>query len=43
MRRNGAGKKLIYVDLDSRLLTWYRQKRTAPGSTTTPITDIRKE
>ncbi|CAF1588633.1 unnamed protein product, partial [Adineta steineri] len=37
MRRNGAGKRLTYVDRDSRLLVWYRQKRTDPGSTTTPV------
>ncbi|CAF1530970.1 unnamed protein product [Adineta steineri] len=42
-RRNGAGERLTYVDLDSRLLVWYRQKRTDPGSTTTPVADIRKE
>ncbi|CAF4103613.1 unnamed protein product, partial [Rotaria sordida] len=42
-RFDGGGKKLTYVDLDSRLFAWYRQKRTAPGSTTTPVSDIRKE
>ncbi|CAF4078456.1 unnamed protein product [Rotaria sordida] len=42
-RLDGGGKKLTYVDLDSRLFAWYRQKRTAPGSTTTPVSDIRKE
>ncbi|CAF1019342.1 unnamed protein product [Adineta ricciae] len=34
MRLHGGGKKLTYVDLDVRLLAWYREKRTAPGSTT---------
>jgi hypothetical protein len=42
-RLDGGGKKLTYVDLDSRLFAWYRQKRTAPGSTTTAVSDIRKE
>ncbi|CAF4327295.1 unnamed protein product, partial [Rotaria sp. Silwood2] len=42
-RLDGGGKKFTYVDLDSRLFAWYRQKRTAPGSTTTPVSDIRKE
>lgn len=42
-RLDGGGKKLTYVDLDSRLLTWYREKRTAPGSTTTTVSEIRKE
>ncbi|CAF4521138.1 unnamed protein product, partial [Rotaria sp. Silwood2] len=42
-RLDGGGKKLTYVYLDSRLFAWYRQKRTAPGSTTTPVSDIRKE
>jgi hypothetical protein len=42
-RLDGGGKTLKYVDLDSRLFDWYRQKRTAPGSTTTAITGIRRE
>ncbi|CAF1342265.1 unnamed protein product [Rotaria sordida] len=29
-----GGKKLTYVGLDSRLFTWYREKRTDPASTT---------
>ena len=41
-RLDGGGKKLTYVDLDSRLLTWFRSKRTAPESTTN-ASDIRKE
>ncbi|CAF4958033.1 unnamed protein product [Rotaria sp. Silwood1] len=42
-RLDGGGKKLTYVKLDSRLFAWYRQKRTDPGSTTIPASDIRKE
>ena len=42
-RLDGGGKKLTYVELDSRLFAWYRQKRTDPGSTTTSASDIHKE
>ena len=42
-RLDAGEKKLIYVDLDSRLLAWYREKRTAPGSTTASVSEIRKE
>ncbi|CAF3058209.1 unnamed protein product [Rotaria socialis] len=33
-RLDGAGKKLTYIDLDSRLFAWHREKRTDPTSTT---------
>ncbi|CAF4409960.1 unnamed protein product, partial [Rotaria magnacalcarata] len=39
---NGGGAKLAYIDLDSRLFTWYREKRTAPASITN-ISDVRME
>ncbi|CAF4009283.1 unnamed protein product, partial [Rotaria sp. Silwood1] len=42
-RLGGGGKKLTYLELDSRLFAWYRQKRTDPGSTTISASDIRKE
>ncbi|CAF4813286.1 unnamed protein product [Rotaria sp. Silwood1] len=42
-RLDGGGKKFTYVELDSRLFAWYRQKRTDSGSTTIPASDIRKE
>ncbi|CAF5222525.1 unnamed protein product, partial [Rotaria magnacalcarata] len=41
-RLDGAGKKLTYIDLDSRLFVWYREKRTDPTSTTN-VSNIRKE
>ncbi|CAF3795245.1 unnamed protein product [Rotaria magnacalcarata] len=41
-RLNGGGNKLTYIDLDSRLFAWYREKRTAHASTTN-VSDIRKE
>ena len=41
-RLGGGGKKLTYVELDVKLLQWYRTKRTAPA-TTANVADIRKE
>ncbi|CAF4111235.1 unnamed protein product, partial [Rotaria magnacalcarata] len=41
-RLDGGGKKLTYVDIDSRLFVWYREKRTDAASTTN-VSDIRKE
>ena len=45
-RVNGGGKKVKYIDLDIRLLSWFREQRSPPISsntaTTAPI-DIRRE
>ena len=42
-RLNGGGKKLVFAELDHRLLLWYRSKRTDPrDESITPI-DVRRE
>ncbi|CAF4569092.1 unnamed protein product [Rotaria sp. Silwood2] len=41
-RLDGDGKTLKYIDLDSRLFAWYREKRTALASTTN-VSDVRIE
>ena len=40
---NGGGKKLVYVDLNDRLICWYRSKRTDPKDTTIAPGDVRRE
>ena len=42
-RLAGGGVKLKYPELDSRLLAWYRSKRTAPREPATEATNVRKE
>ena len=42
MRLDEGGKKLTYVDLDSRLFAWCREKRTDPASITN-VSDVRRE
>ena len=39
----GGGKKLVFVDLDHRLILWYRSRRTDPRGISLPATDIRRE
>ncbi|CAM2725583.1 unnamed protein product, partial [Rotaria socialis] len=39
----GGGKKLVYVDLDDQLFTWYRSRRTDPTHKSIAPADIRRE
>ncbi|CAF4835496.1 unnamed protein product, partial [Rotaria socialis] len=39
----GGGKKLVYVDLDDQLFTWYRSRRTDPTHKSIASADIRRE
>ncbi|CAF3620944.1 unnamed protein product [Rotaria sp. Silwood1] len=41
-RLKGGGKKLKYVDLDDRLIKWFKERRTPPTSDATVI-NIRRE
>ncbi|CAF3267855.1 unnamed protein product [Rotaria sp. Silwood2] len=42
-RLEGGGKKVVYADLDSRLFTWYRSRRTDPNDQSRAVADIRRE
>ncbi|CAF5055832.1 unnamed protein product, partial [Rotaria magnacalcarata] len=42
-RLDGGGKKLVYVDLDDQLFTWYRSRRTDPTHKSIAPADIRRE
>lgn len=42
-RLNGGGKKLVFHDLDVRLMSWYRSKRTDPKDSSIPSSDIRRD
>ncbi|CAF4738728.1 unnamed protein product [Rotaria sp. Silwood2] len=42
-RLKGGGKKLVYADLNDRLFTWYRSRRTDPKDESLASCDIRRE
>ncbi|CAF3943886.1 unnamed protein product, partial [Rotaria sp. Silwood1] len=42
-RLEGGGKKVVYADLDSRLFTWYRSRRTDPNDQSRAAPDIQRE
>ncbi|CAF2936478.1 unnamed protein product [Rotaria sp. Silwood2] len=42
-RLEGGGKKVVYADLDSRLFTWCRLRRTDPNDQSRAAPDIQRE
>ena len=42
-RLDGAGKKLVYGDLNDQLFAWYRSRRTDPNNKSIDPADIRRE